>query len=365
MPFLGKQPTAGFASIVKDDLTPNGSTTAFTLSKQVANANDIAVFLGNVRQEPTDAYTVSGTTLTMSEAPASGLNFYVLHIAGTTESSVVPADNTISTAKIQSSAVTDAKIASGITSSKVFPNGIRAGDLDVTTQGNGLSGWEHIETRVCKSDGDTNFSADGGSIKFDVSAVKHLYSTYKLYFHIGWTGSNNTYNLLFDTLQGDGSTPHGTTTWYGANVRHTNTAGNAAGAARNGGTTMKFINNVWATGSSNSIGTGGCQGEITCYGFHWEVTGNIDGEDMAEVTGAGAQDIYRTYYQNWAATYDDAAGTYASEQGGFRQNQSFIPESTSGANSFGGFSIIASTIGRTFARGSYASIYGLRVPTAD
>ena len=119
MPFIGKQPTAGFASIVKDDLTPNGSTTAFTLSKQVANVNDIAVFVGNVRQEPTDAYTVSGTTLTMSEAPASGLNFYVLHIAGTHESSVVPADDTISTAKIQASAVTNAKIASGITATKL------------------------------------------------------------------------------------------------------------------------------------------------------------------------------------------------------------------------------------------------------
>jgi len=111
MPFIGKSPTAGFASIVKDDLTPNGSTTAFTLSKQVANANDIAVFLGNVRQEPTDAYTVSGTTLTMSEAPDVGLNFYVLHIAGTHESSVIPADGTISTAKIASGAVTNAKIA--------------------------------------------------------------------------------------------------------------------------------------------------------------------------------------------------------------------------------------------------------------
>ena len=111
MPFLGKQPTAGFASIVKDDLTPNGSTTAFTLSKQVANANDIAVFLGNVRQEPTDAYTVSGTTLTMSEAPDSGLNFYVLHIAGTLESSVIPADDTISTAKLQANSVTEAKLA--------------------------------------------------------------------------------------------------------------------------------------------------------------------------------------------------------------------------------------------------------------
>ena len=119
MPFLGKQPTAGFASIVKDDLTADGSTTAFTLSKQVANANDIAVFLGNVRQEPTDAYTVSGTTLTMSEAPASGLNFYVLHIAGTLESSVIPADDTISTAKIQASAITDAKIATGITATKL------------------------------------------------------------------------------------------------------------------------------------------------------------------------------------------------------------------------------------------------------
>jgi hypothetical protein len=119
MPFIGKNPTSGFSTIVKDDLTPDGSTTAFTLSKNVASANDIAVFVGNVRQEPTDAYSVSGTTLTMTAAPASGVNFYVLHIAGTLESSVIPADNTISTAKIQSGAVTDAKIASGITSSKL------------------------------------------------------------------------------------------------------------------------------------------------------------------------------------------------------------------------------------------------------
>ena len=94
MPFIGKNPTSGFSTIVKDDLTPDGSTTAFTLSKNVASANDIAVFVGNVRQEPTDAYSVSGTTLTMTAAPASGLNFYVLHITGTVESSVVPAAGT-------------------------------------------------------------------------------------------------------------------------------------------------------------------------------------------------------------------------------------------------------------------------------
>ena len=95
MPFLGKQPNAGFATIVKDSFTPNGSTTAFTLSKNVLSANDIAVFVGNVRQEPTTAYTVSGTSLTMSAAPASGVNFYVLHIAGAHESSVVPKSGSV------------------------------------------------------------------------------------------------------------------------------------------------------------------------------------------------------------------------------------------------------------------------------
>ena len=111
MPFLGKQPTIGFASIVKDDFTADGSTTAFTLSKQVANVNDIAVFVGNVRQEPTDAYTVNGTTLYYVCNSTSGLNFYVLHIAGTHESSVIPADDTISTAKLVSNSVTEAKLA--------------------------------------------------------------------------------------------------------------------------------------------------------------------------------------------------------------------------------------------------------------
>ena len=144
MPFIGKNPTAGFANIVKDDFTPDGTTTVFTLSKQVATANDIAVFVGNVRQEPTDAYTVNGTTLTMSAAPATGVNFYVLHIAGTIESSVVPADLSIGTAKLVNDSVTTAKIAAGavdttelasgaVTSAKLDTNIAITGDLTVDT----------------------------------------------------------------------------------------------------------------------------------------------------------------------------------------------------------------------------------------
>ena len=127
MPFIGKNPTSGFSTIIKDDLTADGSTTAFTLSKQVASANDVAVFVGNVRQEPTDAYSVNGTTLTMTAAPASGINFYVLHIAGTLESSVIPADNTISTTKIQSNAITTAKLASSLDFSSITVSGLALG----------------------------------------------------------------------------------------------------------------------------------------------------------------------------------------------------------------------------------------------
>ena len=51
--------------------TGDGSTTAFTLSQSVANVNDLIVFIDGVYQVPTAAYTVSGTTLTMTAAPAN------------------------------------------------------------------------------------------------------------------------------------------------------------------------------------------------------------------------------------------------------------------------------------------------------
>ena len=111
MPYLGSTPNASFSSRTKQDFTANGTTTAFTLSSAVASANDIEVFVGNVRQEPTDAYTVNGTTLTMSAAPATGMNFYVV-FKGLEENSVVPADGSISSAKIADNSISSAKLAS-------------------------------------------------------------------------------------------------------------------------------------------------------------------------------------------------------------------------------------------------------------
>lgn len=118
MPFLGTTPTQGFVGAnPKQSFTANGSTTVFTLTNPVANANDLEVFVGNVRQEPTAAYTAAGTTLTMSEAPASGLNFYVIN-KSQAQVTTTPPVNSISTDKILNSAVTDAKIG-GMAASKL------------------------------------------------------------------------------------------------------------------------------------------------------------------------------------------------------------------------------------------------------
>ena len=79
MEYIGNTPSANFASVTKDTFNGDASETEFTLSK-TATTNGVAVYVENVRQIPTTAYAVSGTTLTFTGAPPSGTNnIYVMH----------------------------------------------------------------------------------------------------------------------------------------------------------------------------------------------------------------------------------------------------------------------------------------------
>ena len=80
MAYIGTQAAVGFSKTTKDRFSGDNSTTGFTMSQAANTATDIQVFVDNIRQEPTIAYSVSGATLTFTEAPPTGTNnVYVIH----------------------------------------------------------------------------------------------------------------------------------------------------------------------------------------------------------------------------------------------------------------------------------------------
>ena len=78
MAYLGNTPAARFSAMDKQTITGDGTTGPYTLTHSVGNEQEIEVFVNNVRQEPSVAYTVSGTDLTMTGNVASTDNFYVV-----------------------------------------------------------------------------------------------------------------------------------------------------------------------------------------------------------------------------------------------------------------------------------------------
>ena len=130
MPYVGNQPAANFASVTKDTFSGNASTTAFTLSK-AATTNGVAVFVENVRQIPTTAYSVSGTTLTFTAAPPSGTNnIYVLHHNAVASTATHPSAQDLTAA--------NATLTGAVTVGGTSNLTITDGDLVVGTSGHGI-----------------------------------------------------------------------------------------------------------------------------------------------------------------------------------------------------------------------------------
>jgi hypothetical protein len=65
------------STIVGDQLTGDGSTTAFTLSRSIDDENNTFVFINGVYQDKS-TYSISGTTLTFSTAPQNGYTIEVM-----------------------------------------------------------------------------------------------------------------------------------------------------------------------------------------------------------------------------------------------------------------------------------------------
>ena len=122
MPFIGTQPEVGGYSVL-DALTAS-ATASYTLQKDSANfvpntANQLLVSLNGVIQKPGSSFTVSGSTLTFSSALTSSDSIDFIISMGEPLLIGTPSAGTVNATQLASNAVTNVKVASGISASKL------------------------------------------------------------------------------------------------------------------------------------------------------------------------------------------------------------------------------------------------------
>jgi len=118
MAYIGKQGISSttLTSKTLSTMVGNGSTDTLTLSPAPDSVNDVAIYLDGVFQTPGTEYTLSGSTITFTTAPAN--NVFVCALVGGGEHIGTPMDNSIGTDKLVDGTLTNVKI-DAVSTSKV------------------------------------------------------------------------------------------------------------------------------------------------------------------------------------------------------------------------------------------------------
>jgi hypothetical protein len=104
MAYIGNTPAEAFSAFQKQDFTTS-ATTSYTLDHPVSNQNEIALFINFVRQEPTAAYTASGTTLTLTSATSSSDDMYCVYL-GKAVQTVNPPNSSVGSSQVSADLIT-------------------------------------------------------------------------------------------------------------------------------------------------------------------------------------------------------------------------------------------------------------------
>ena len=112
MSYIGKTPTVGNFQVC-DAISVVNNQAAYTMQVGSVNvspesANHMIVSLNGVIQKPTDAFTVSGSTITFAANLVTGDVINFIQILGNVLDLGVPSDSTVSLAKLTATGTKDA-----------------------------------------------------------------------------------------------------------------------------------------------------------------------------------------------------------------------------------------------------------------
>ena len=190
MAYIGPEPAESFTSFATQEFSTS-ATTSYTLDHAVANENEIALFVNNVRQQPGSgkAYTATGTALTLSAATASTDTMYCVFL-GRALQTVTPATNSITAAMVGNDLISG-KTALGATPADTDEFLVSdAGTLKRVDYSHVKTAktWTRVAANVITSEA-SSFSTD------DAFTTTHTH--YKLIGNFGVTTSGAEINMQF------------------------------------------------------------------------------------------------------------------------------------------------------------------------
>ena len=160
MSYIGRQPQIGNFQIC-DAISTVNNQAAYTMQVGSVNvspesANHMIVSLNGVIQKPTDAFTVSGSTITFASNLVTGDVINFIQILGNVLDLGVPSDSTVSIAKLT---------ATGTKNSTTFLRG------DNTFATAGLTGVTTDSGNVTITDGNLTFGGAGHGVHLGVTSA--------------------------------------------------------------------------------------------------------------------------------------------------------------------------------------------------
>jgi hypothetical protein len=182
----------GSGSITIVNATGDGTTTTFDLGMSPANEASVFVFQDGVFQN-NDQWSLSGNNIIFTTAPASGVAIEVRIVSSL--SIGTPADDTVSTVKIQDGAVTYDKLDSSVKYPMVaFKNAIINGAMEVWQRGTSFAAITN-----------TSFGADRWQYQNGGTTAVHTYSRSTDVPTVSEAGVLAPYSVLVDCTTADGT----------------------------------------------------------------------------------------------------------------------------------------------------------------